>query len=362
MDTDWRESLPVDQVKSQINKARRNREEEGILQTDTEFTPCYNIMVKVVCWILCLVSSVLCSLKVEAVESERIFQYMKHFEALPVFSEYLLHHESDSLNIKLKEQYKIAKSNSKKVLINFLDIYCELIDWFGTDKACPIDLIIFNVSHKLCAFNALKNEGILPDVLMVQNPSNDAHPFSSSSLSEIVGDSEISISVDAGKTFRLVSVFFETSDNKFIKFLLEKQGNDWGLVNKSGSLNNWTFDQFKNANLMTNFVASYVYVNENKLDDFFSFKYSKEDFQIIEDENVATFPLTTNGGSSFDSDGENEERNKDKIELIKKNRSFRKNGSRDPVKTPQDDSNNSCNTLFIPYMAIFIASFFVLHG
>ena len=101
-------------------------------------------------------------------------------------------------------------------------------------------------------------------------------------------------------TYRLVSVFFESEDHDFIRFLLEKVTGNWELVNKTetGPYKDLTFEAFRDAKLNP-FRAVYegIYVKESLLDDFFNYKFGdkvvdKEDEFIPDDENVSNFPIS----------------------------------------------------------------------
>lgn len=309
---------------------------------------------------------------------------MKSFEALPGISEFLLHHEHAFLVHDLKEQYKLACSNSKKTVDEFSIIWVYFLIWASRDISFPVDCLYFK-EEKLSLFDASpahpKYKETLADALLVEGTFHSTSLFSSMSLTETIKNSEIERRVDEGKIFRLVSVLFETADNKFIKFRLEKQGNDWSLVNKSmdAPYKNWTYEEFRMANLKTNLLASFVFVNEAKIEEFFSYKYELSTFEFVaDDENVSVFQPTkqkekedqsasdenTNEPTASDQDDTIRQERKEKEDSDDKKK---KPGKRNRVSNQQDqdehsddEHRNSCNLLHIPYLAMFASIGFFL--
>ena len=227
-------------------------------------------------------------------------------------------------------------AGAKDALLGFDSISDYLFHWILNDNLFPVDL-----GRKDEPLMEEKPDN-LSDTLFYSQIYSHNRDFYASIFPEFLSDSEVKPAAAEGKTYYLVSAMVETKDHKFIRFLLEKQNGSWKLVNKSDCepYKNWTFQEFKNAEFKAPVSSSHVYVNQEKLDEFFSFKYSKLDF-VPDDENVNAFLIDLNRKEEDSNADEN----------INFNEPTKNNNGNSVVTSIKSD--NSRNFIHIPYLVIF---------
>ena len=86
-------------------------------------------------FLLCFVSFAVCSINFHAVKAESIYQYFQQFEALPLFNEYLLYHESENPFAKTaKTQYRLALAGIKNTSNTSEAFSMALFNWILNDN------------------------------------------------------------------------------------------------------------------------------------------------------------------------------------------------------------------------------------
>ena len=270
-----------------------------------------------------LVSTVLFSFSCSTLttDTSRVIQLFKYYRDLPPYRELMLHAPVNSFvakpaaALKVRAQLQSVMDNKSDILIDMgsdhgdfryeLDTSPEML-FSGSQKVGLWEEILdpsfidFGAKPPNClSFSSIDSLDSLQLTDPVETEVLRDYSANSSAVTAVFSDPSLKDLLGNVITYRLVSVFFESEDHDFIRFLLEKVNGNWELVNKTetGPCKDLTFEAFRDAKLDP-FRAVYqgVYVKESLLDDFFNFKFGDKVFDkeaefIPDDENVAVVTL-----------------------------------------------------------------------
>ena len=269
-----------------------------------------------------LVSTVLFSFSCSTLTTLRVIQLFKYYRDLPPFREVMLHAPVNSFAEPAAAL--TVRAQLQSVMDNKPDISNDIVwDYFSFLNESTLPEMLFSGSYlgilleeildlpsftdfgakppnclSFTSINALKSSR-LNDPFFTRCFQVEGYSANSSTFPALFSDPSLKDLLGNVITYRLVSVFFESEDHDFIRFLLEKVTGSWELVNKTetGPYKDLTFEAFRDAKL-TPFRAVHqgIYVKESLLDDFFNFKFGDKVFDkeaefIPDDENVAVVTL-----------------------------------------------------------------------
>ena len=230
----------------------------------------------------------------------RTLEQLKFYAELPPYRENILHSSLETFSnpkaaLIVRKQLLSIMDGKKDIVEGINDgllwLYYEVE---MPEGLAPVPLSIWdeeqqrNLFHEtLCGPKFLLMGATIlqpPPSFFYDKPS--LYVCDSSSMPAVLARSFMKDSMGNQITYRLVHVGFETEENEFIRFVLEKTDGNWELVNKTdeGPHKSYTFEEFTAAKLphKSNFFQGF-YVKESLLDAFFIYTFS--------DNNNAVFPV-----------------------------------------------------------------------